>query len=261
MHCSASMHCAGCKSGMEALTLVSHIGTSLTIDVCWPCHLIWFDHLESTSLSPASVIELFKRIHEARDAERNLVSLTMRCPACDGGLKLTHDVSKSGRFSYYRCEAGDGRITSFTQFLREKNFIRSLSAAEIRTLSVQVKQIRCSSCGGSIDLEHDTACSHCGSAISVLDRDAVEKALAALTAKAIMQPVGPSLSSTAESGVIDALLQRSRAASSGINAYTSRSGQLSNPTYDWLADAASWGQSADLVSAGISDLVESLFDS
>jgi len=91
--------------------------------------------------------------------------------------------------------------------------------------------------------------------------DAVEKALAALTAKAIMQPVGPSLSSTAESGVIDALLQRSRTASSGINAYTSRSGQLSNPTYDWLADAASWGQSADLVSAGISVLVESLFDS
>ena len=237
---------------MEAVALSSHIGTGVTIDICWPCHLIWFDHLESTSLSPASVIELFKRIHEAREAERNQVSLNMRCPTCDGGLKLTNDLGKNGRFSYYRCDAGDGRATSFTQFLREKNFIRSLSTSEIKTLSVQVKQIRCSSCGGSIDLERDMACSHCGAAIAVLDRDAVDKALAALAAKEASWPVAASLPPRAEDAAIEALLQRARV--------PSPRGQAAGISNDWLADAASWGQSADLISSGISVLVESLFD-
>ncbi|MBL0121868.1 MAG: hypothetical protein IPP88_03775 [Betaproteobacteria bacterium] len=58
---------------MEAVDLTTHIGTPITIDACWPCHVIWFDHLESTSLSPGSVIELFKRIHAVRDVSRNLV--------------------------------------------------------------------------------------------------------------------------------------------------------------------------------------------
>ena len=142
------MRCPSCKSGMEALTLVTHIGTDVTIDVCWPCHIIWFDQMESTSLSAASVIALFKRIHEAREEVRGTLSLSMRCPTCDGGLKLVNDFGKSGRFSYYRCQMGDGRVTSFTQFLREKNFIRSLQPNEIAALSIKVKQIRCSSCGG-----------------------------------------------------------------------------------------------------------------
>ncbi|MBL0121869.1 MAG: hypothetical protein IPP88_03780 [Betaproteobacteria bacterium] len=48
---------------------------------------------------------------------------------------------------------------------------------------MKVKQIRCSSCGGSINLEADKACAHCGSAIAVLDEAAVEKALATLQQK------------------------------------------------------------------------------
>ncbi len=238
---------------MEALTLVSHIGTPVTIDVCWPCHVIWFDHLESTSLSPASVIELFKRIHAARDAERNLVSLAMRCPTCDGNLKLTNDFGKNGRFTYYRCDLGDGRITSFTQFLREKNFIRTLSAIEIKSLSVQVKQIRCSSCGGSIDLEHDTACSHCGSAISVLDRDAVEKALLAFAAKE-SSPAKAAALAQISNQEIDALLQRYRSIKPAAD---------ERPVYaaqDWMADITSW-RTTDLVAAGIGALVTSLLDS
>ena len=244
---------------METVPLASHIGTDVIIDVCWPCNMIWFDHMESASLSAASVIVLFKRIHEARDGDRNLVSLNMRCPTCTGGLKLTNDLGKNGRFSYYRCEMGDGRVISFTQFLREKNFIRSLNLIEIKSLSAQVKQIRCSSCGGSIDLEKDTACSHCGSAISVLDRDAVEKALTVLAAKDAQPLRAPSDGQTTRQeidAIAAVLMQRAGKPQPGLpapmHALYSDNG--------WLVELASHGVSTDLIQEGIGALVSSLFD-
>lgn len=188
------INCPSCRSNMEALAFESHLGTKVAIDACWPCHMIWFDHLESSSLSASSVIELFRRIHEAQSAKgaaaRNTVSMKMSCPSCSTGLKLTNDIQKNGRFSYHRCNQGHGRATSFTQFLREKNFIRSLNPIEIKKLAVTIKQIRCSSCGASVDLTRDTACTHCGSAIAVLDHDAVEKALAALQEQQARQQGG-----------------------------------------------------------------------
>lgn len=185
------VHCPSCASGMEVIGLQTHMGAAITIDACWPCHLIWFDHLESASLSPGSVIELFKRIHAVRDGARNLVRLQSKCPVCSTALLNTSDLAKGGRFAYSRCGNGHGRLIAFTQFLREKNFIRSLQPHEIVKLSVSVKQIRCSSCGGPIDLEADKACRHCGSAISVLDEAAVEKALAGLHRKEV-ERISPS---------------------------------------------------------------------
>ena len=181
------MSCPCCNSEMEGVTLASHMGTHVEIDVCWPCRVIWFDNLESASLSPGSVIELFKRIHMARDSNRNLLKNMTDCPICATTLKVTSDLGKSGRFSYARCENCHGRLISFVQFLREKSFIRSLQPHEISALLVTVKQIRCSSCGGPINLESDRACTHCGAAISVLDEVAVEKALAELQAKEIQR--------------------------------------------------------------------------
>ena len=109
---------------MEMVALDSHIGTPVEIDVCQPCHLIWFDNMESASLSPGSVIEMFKRIHAARDSGRNLPSMVVACPQCETTLRNSTDIAKGGRFSYSRCANGHGRLISFMQFLREKNFIR-----------------------------------------------------------------------------------------------------------------------------------------
>lgn len=172
--------CPSCKTVMEKIPLTNHAGLPLHIDACWPCHLIWFDHLESAALSSKSVIALFRRIHAMRDAARNPLSLTMRCVVCADRLLLTNDIQKSGRFTYHRCPGGHGRISSVAQFLREKKFVRTLGVEEIKALAIKVQQVKCSSCGGPIDLHHDTACTHCGAAIAVLDAEAVEKALADL---------------------------------------------------------------------------------
>ncbi|MEI6737129.1 MAG: hypothetical protein WCL29_01470, partial [Pseudomonadota bacterium] len=121
-------------------SFATHLGAPVEIDICWPCHLIWFDHLESTSLSAQSVIELFRRINAHRGDSRNIVSLMGKCPTCHDKLNHTNDVTRSGKFSYFRCPQGHGRLISFVQFLREKNFVRTLTPTELAVLSTKVKQ-------------------------------------------------------------------------------------------------------------------------
>ena len=234
---------------MEAIDLTTHIGTGITIDACWPCHLIWFDHLESTSLSPGSVIDLFKRIHAARDGARNLVRLQSSCPVCATSLSSASDVTKSGRFAYMRCGNGHGRLIAFTQFLREKNFIRSLQPNEIAALSVKIKQIRCSSCGGSINLENDKACTHCGAAISVLDDAAVEKALGNLAAKE-----GAHAAPSPER-MADALLSAEASARRARRALAD-----SGRPFAWVDDRPVGSGLADLVQLGVGAALAAWFD-
>ncbi|MEQ1516992.1 MAG: zf-TFIIB domain-containing protein [Usitatibacteraceae bacterium] len=246
------MYCPSCSGTMESVALVTHIGTRVEIDTCWPCHVIWFDNMESTSLSPGSVIEMFKRIHAARDSGRNLLKMVVACPQCKAKLKETTDLAKGGRFSYSRCQNGHGRLISFMQFLREKNFIRSLQPNEITALSVKVKQIRCSSCGGPINLEHDKSCLHCGSAISVLDEAAVEKALLTLhTHEVARSTVDPE---KLADGLLAAETERRRARLREGMPYSKASNSA------WLAVVPAAGGLADLVELGIGAALDSLFD-
>ncbi|MEO8104671.1 MAG: hypothetical protein ABI790_19320 [Betaproteobacteria bacterium] len=226
---------------MEAVSLETHLGLPVVIDVCWPCHLIWFDHQESMSLSPGSVIELFKRIHAARDAFRNVVGMQLACPTCSARLSATSDLARGGRFSYYRCAGGHGRLIAFTQFLREKNFIRSLQAHEIRALSVTVKQVRCSSCGAGVNIEKDSSCTHCGSPVAVLDEAAVEKALSTLHAKEVQR-------TTWDPARMNAMLTASPPGLHGRH-----SSAAGKPMHDvWMDNVSSSSGLADLVEIGIS---------
>ena len=244
------MHCPNCSGVMESVALAAHIGTPVEIDVCRPCHVIWFDNMESTSLSPGSVIEVFKRIHAARYSGRNLQKMLVECPHCAVTLKQTTDLAKGGRFSYLRCANGHGRLISFTQFLREKNFIRSLQPHEITALSVKVKQIRCSSCGGPISLETDTACKHCGAAISVLDEGAVEKALSVLHAREVQRSTIDPVRMTEALLASEASARRARLLSGGPR---KQAGPL-----EWLGNTSSTGGLADLVELGIGSALAAL---
>ena len=252
------MNCPSCHGAMEPLSFQSHLGTPLEIDACWGCQLIWFDSMESTALAPQSVVDLFRRIYAARDVSRNIVAMKPACPRCNDLLGLTRDMTaRGGSFSYHRCLNGHGRLISFTQFLREKNFIRSLNPLEIQKLSVSIKQIRCSSCGASVDLTHDTSCTHCGSAIAVLDHDAVEKALTALQAQQAKQ-----LGATAEQRAnLEVALERIRETPS----YRGHRQAAPIDSLDWLVaggvliTAAGSGSGSDLVDVGIGALV-ALFD-
>jgi transcription elongation factor Elf1 len=176
---------------MQAQSLERHDRRTMQLDLCFACAGIWFDHLESVQLAPAAVIELFKEIYAHRDDAPRPQATRQTCPRCRDTLVLSFDVSKTGQFSYFRCPRGEGRFTPFFQFLREKQFVRNLTEAELRRVRAQVRQIRCSECGASIDLEHDSVCKYCRAPVSFLDAEAVEKAVRMWSSAADRGPVGP----------------------------------------------------------------------
>lgn len=162
---------------MQNQELEQNYHGAVRVELCFACAGIWLDHLASSQLAPGAVIVLFKEIHSHLDAARLPMANRLDCPRCGDALTLGFDISRSGRFSYYRCTRGDGRFTPFLQFLREKQFVRSLSPAEIQRVRSQVRQIRCSECGAPVDLEHASQCAYCHSPVSFLDPEAVEKAM------------------------------------------------------------------------------------
>jgi hypothetical protein len=153
----------------------------LQVGSCANCNLLWFDQSGSISLTPRAVLGLFQYIGQAAGAARTPLASTFHCPRCAGALALTYDLQRATRFTYWRCARDHGQLFTFNQFLREKNFIRSPSQAELTKLRSTVRQISCSQCGGPIDLIKDTGCTHCGAPIALVDPDGVAKAVHDLT--------------------------------------------------------------------------------
>ena len=155
----------------------------IEITACAPCNLFWFDKAESIRLTPKAVLELFQYIGKAGSASKTLAT-SFGCPLCAAPLALTRDLQRTTRFTYWRCPRDHGRLTTFHQFLREKNFIRAPSPSELAKLRDTVRQISCSQCGAPVDLVTDSACTHCGAPVALIDPDGVAKALRDLSAGA-----------------------------------------------------------------------------
>ena len=175
--CDPKVACPSCAQPMAKRALPNHDGGPVCLDLCYPCHAIWFDRNESVKLAPRGVIDLFREVHARHDEPRNPLPARLGCPRCRKPLALAHDLAKVGRFSYWRCPDEHGRLTPFFQFLREKQFVRALTPAELGRVRAELKVVRCSSCGAPIDLQRDTACGHCKAPLAILDADAVAKAL------------------------------------------------------------------------------------
>jgi hypothetical protein len=153
-------------------------GQTVAIDACQNCNMLWFDKGESAKLAPDGVVELFQMI-SAKSGQNQFSHLSDRLGCTRCGLKLRPVTDKviTGTFNYFACEADHGRLISFYQFLIEKRFVRLLQPAEISRLAIDVKQIKCSSCGAPVDLVKQSACGYCRSPIAVFDRDAAKNAI------------------------------------------------------------------------------------
>ena len=180
---------------MQEQTLDGHVGRPVVIDVCVPCQSFWFDAHESVQLSPGGTLALFRLIGE-HTARRPFSNADLaKCPRCRARLRLTQDMQRATRFSYLRCPNDHGRLTTFFDFLREKDFIRPLTAEQLQELRQHVQTVNCSNCGASVDVAHHSACSHCGSPLSMLDIRQAE-ALVTQLRKADArehQPIDPAL--------------------------------------------------------------------
>jgi hypothetical protein len=165
---------------MEERTLDGHLARPVALDLCFACQSFWFDARESISLTAGSTLQLFRLIGE-RVAKPNASRADLaKCPRCRARLRRTSDMQRATRFEYWRCPNGHGRLTTFFDFLREKDFIRPLTPQQIAELRQNVQMVNCSNCGGAIDLTKGSACAHCGSPLSMLDMKQAEKLVAQL---------------------------------------------------------------------------------
>ena len=179
--------CPNCSSAMDVQLLEAQ-PTLHGVETysCASCNLFWFDRTASVELAPKAVLGLFEAIGKASTTARTPLASHFSCPRCQSALAYTHDLQRTTRFTYWRCEIDRGQLITFNQFLRQKNFIRTPTPAELGRLRAMVKQISCSQCGAPIDLEKDDACPHCGAAIALIDPDGVAKALRDLSAGAAL---------------------------------------------------------------------------
>jgi hypothetical protein len=177
------VNCPNCSGAMTAQALDAQ-PTLRPVETlsCASCNLFWFDNTSSIQLSPKAVLGLFEAIGKASTTARTPLASNFSCPRCRSALAFTHDLQRTTRFTFWRCPLDRGQLITFNQFLREKNFIRAPSPAELERLRATVKQIACSQCGAPIDLEKDNACPHCGAAVALIDPDGVAKALHDLAA-------------------------------------------------------------------------------
>ncbi len=237
---AAGPACPGCGTCMQQEHFENLTGGEVGVEICYPCCVIWFDSLESAQLAPGGVIELFKKIHVHRADVRHALPERMACPRCKQTLKLTNDIVKSGPVSYHRCVQNHGRLTSFFHFLREKEFVRNLTLRELSSIKERLAEVRCSGCGGPIDITQDTACGHCRAPLSVLDARAVEKTLEALAERKARGKDPVRIAVAMKEALLDDPA-RARA----------RERRLAK-----APDTDSWAQTTDLVLSGISAMVK-----
>jgi DNA-directed RNA polymerase subunit RPC12/RpoP len=176
-------------------TLDGHVGRPVTIDICLPCQSFWFDARESLALSPGGTLALFRLIGEQAGKRSFSNADLARCPRCKARLRLTQDMQRTTRFSYLRCPNDHGRLTTFLDFLREKDFIRPLTPVQLQELRQNVQTVNCSNCGAPVDVTHTAACGHCGSPLSMLDLHQAETLVAQLQKADARerQPIDPAL--------------------------------------------------------------------
>ena len=165
---------------MQPHTLDGHMGREIAIDLCDPCQAIWFDARENLQLTPGATLAMFRVIgeHVAKPAVQD--GDIAKCPRCRAQLRRTRDMQRSTRFEYFRCPNHHGRLTTFVDFLKEKDFIKPLTPQQIAELRRNVQVINCSNCGAPIDLAKTSDCGHCGSPLSMLDMQQAERLIAQL---------------------------------------------------------------------------------
>jgi hypothetical protein len=186
--------CPRCGAGMQEHSLDGLLGRPVVIDLCEPCQSLWFDGRESLQLAPAATLSLFRIIGERAARPQLRDADAAKCPRCKGRLRRTQDMQRSTRFQYFKCPNEHGRLISFFEFLKEKDFIKPLTPQQLAELRQNVQIVNCSNCGAAIDLAKSAACPHCGSPLSMLDMTQAHKVVEQLrSADRTGKPIDPAL--------------------------------------------------------------------
>jgi len=179
---------------MQPQTLAAHMGREIEVELCRPCQSVWFDARENLQLTPGATLTMFRIIGENVSRPSLEDRDIAKCPRCHAQLRRTKDMQRNTRFEYFRCPNHHGRLTTFFDFLKEKDFIRPLTPQQIAELRKNVQIVNCSNCGAPIDLATRSDCAHCGSPLSMIDMHQAERVIAQLReAERTDKPIDPAL--------------------------------------------------------------------
>ncbi len=160
--------CGNCRRTLQRLALPGHYGSSVELDLCPDCDLVWFDLTETAQLAGPGMLDLIGRMAESHARPHELLRPDARCPRCDGRLVIAHNQSRWGRSSQLQCERRHGAYQSFAQFLEEKGLVRPMSRVDRARLLHDKGRIECVNCGAALGAG-DERCRSCLSVPSLLD--------------------------------------------------------------------------------------------
>lgn len=161
---------------MQPLAPAGHYGRSVELDLCAPCHLVWFDQTETARLAGPGLLDLIGAMAHAQTLAHEVLRADARCPRCSGALKTVHNRSRWGASLLLECKRQHGAYQSFAQFLQEKGLLRAMSSADRATLLQRDGRIDCVNCGAALGAA-DHLCSYCGSVPSLIDVARLARAL------------------------------------------------------------------------------------
>lgn len=153
---------------MRVLALQGHYGRALEIDLCAPCHLLWFDAIEGAHLAGPSLLRLVDEMAQAQSLPHTPLKPQLGCLRCAGPLHTVHNPSRFGDSLQLECAQRHGAWQSFGQFLQQKGLVRPMSSADRHRALKRDGSLHCVNCGGGIN-QNDTVCSWCGSVPAVVD--------------------------------------------------------------------------------------------
>ncbi len=163
------INCPRCAAPMRPLHLSTHRQTSMAVDHCTACRLVWFDELESVQLDGLGWVRLLREMEEGRTQPLADAAVARpACPACALTLNTVQNRTRYGLFAALECPQRHGHLHSHSGLLAERGLVRPMGAAERRALAQEKHRLHCFNCGAPA-ASSDDHCSYCRTALVVLD--------------------------------------------------------------------------------------------
>lgn len=161
---------------MRVLRLDGHYGGTVELDLCEPCHLVWFDSLESARFGGAALLSLIGAMAQAQTLPHLPLRPDVHCPRCRGPLKTVHNRTRWGPSLQLECRRGHGAWQTFAEFLGERGLVRAMSSADRAGIVQRSGRLDCLNCGAAVDPK-EASCSHCLSVPALFDIARMARAL------------------------------------------------------------------------------------
>ena len=127
------------------------------MDLCAPCHLVWFDLTETARLTGEALLGLIGHMAQAQRLPHELLRPAAGCPRCGNRLKTVHNQSRWGASLQLDCVLHHGAYQSFAQFLHCAACVAALPANEA---------VGCAQCGATLAISSLAEARHSVEAIA-----------------------------------------------------------------------------------------------